>query len=293
MAVLLRSLWPTSITRDGTRLFGFENAPKIAREIILVHLTDPTRPAVNPSRAQPPVEEYNAQISLLTGRVAAAMMLAGRVGVLRTMPPAPPDAVTRLRKAARALRIDWPAEESVGALLARLRPAEPRAAAFVEQAADLLRGAGYTAFDGAVPEQPEHSAVAAPYAHVTAPLRRLADRYATEVCLALHAGAEVPAEVRAALPGLPETMARTDKVANAAERGAVDLVEAVLLRGRIGQRFDAAVLDVDPKRNKATVALDEPAVRARCDGPLTLGERTTVRLIEATPETRTVRFEPA
>ena len=88
-------------------------------------------------------------------------------------------------------------------------------------------------------------------------------------------------------------MARTDKVANAAERGAVDLVEAVLLRGRIGQRFDAAVLDVDPKRNKATVALDEPAVRARCDGLLTLGERTTVRLIEATPETRTVRFEPA
>jgi exoribonuclease R len=244
-------------------------------------------------RAPAPIEEYNAQISLLTGRVAAAMMLAGRVGVLRTMPPAPPDAVTRLRKAARALRIDWPAEESVGALLARLRPAEPRAAAFVEQAADLLRGAGYTAFDGAVPEQPEHSAVAAPYAHVTAPLRRLADRYATEVCLALHAGAEVPAEVRAALPGLPETMARTDKVANAAERGAVDLVEAVLLRGRIGQRFDAAVLDVDPKRNKATVALDEPAVRARCDGPLTLGERTTVRLIEATPETRTVRFEPA
>ena len=243
-------------------------------------------------RAPAAIEEYNAQISLLTGRVAAAMMLAGRVGVLRTMPPAPPDALARLRKAARALHIDWPGEEPVGALLARLRPAEPRAAAFVEQAADLLRGAGYTAFDGAVPDQPEHSAVAAPYAHVTAPLRRLADRYATEVCLALHAGAEVPAEVRAALPGLPETMARTDKVANAAERGAVDLVEAVLLRGRIGQRFDAAVLDVDPKRNKATVALDEPAVRARCDGPLTLGERATVRLIEATPETRTVRFEP-
>ena len=31
----------------------------------------------------------------------------------------------------------------------------------------------------------------------------------------------------------------------------------------------------------------------RQDRPLTLGERTTVRLIEATPETRTVRFEPA
>jgi exoribonuclease R len=244
-------------------------------------------------RAPAQVEEYNAQISLLTGRVAAGIMLAGRIGVLRTMPPAPPQAVATLRKAARALRLDWPADEPVGALLARLRPSEPRAAAFVEQAADLLRGAGYTAFDGAVPDQPAHAAVAAAYAHVTAPLRRLVDRYATEVCLALHGGREVPAEVRSALAGLPETMSRTDKLANAAERGAVDLVEAVLLRGRIGQRFEAAVVDVDPKRERCTVALDEPAVRARCDGPLTLGERAIVRLIEATPETRTVRFEPA
>jgi exoribonuclease R len=244
-------------------------------------------------RAPARVEEYNAQISLLTGRVAAGIMLAGRVGVLRTMPPAPPQAVATLRKAARALRLDWPADEPVGALLARLRTSEPRAAAFVGQAADLLRGAGYTAFDGAVPDQPAHAAVAAPYAHVTAPLRRLVDRYATEVCLALHGGREVPAYVRSALAGLPETMSRTDRVANAAERGAVDLVEAVLLRGRIGQRFEAAVVDVDPKRERGTVALDDPAVRARCDGPLTLGERTTVRLVEATPETRTVRFEPA
>lgn len=244
-------------------------------------------------RAPAAVEEFNAQISLLTGRVAAGIMLAGRIGLLRTMPPAPPQAVATLRKAARALRIDWPADESVGALLLRLRPAQPRAAAFVQQAADLLRGAGYTAFDGAVPEQPEHSAVAAAYAHVTAPLRRLADRYATEVCLALHAGVAVPPEIRAALDGLPETMERTDRVANAAERGAVDLVEAVLLRGRVGERFEAAVLDVDPKRQRSTVALDDPAVRARCDGSLALGERVAVRLAEATPETRTVRFEPA
>jgi exoribonuclease R len=244
-------------------------------------------------RAPAAVEEYNAQISLLTGRVAAAIMLAGRVGLLRTMPPAPPQTLATLRKAARALGLDWPADESVGALLARLRPAEPRAAAFVEQAADLLRGAAYTAFDGAAPEQPAHAAVAAPYAHVTAPLRRLADRYATEVCIALHGGRDVPADVRAALPGLPETMARTDRVANAAERGAVDLVEAVLLHNRVGQEFEAAIVDVDAKRGRGTVALDDPAVRARCDGPLTLGERTTVRLIEATPATRTVRFEPA
>ncbi len=239
-------------------------------------------------RAPLPVEEWNAQISLLTGRVAARIMLDGRTGLLRTMPPAPQQAIDTLRKAARALQIDWPRDESVGRLLARLRPAEPRDAAFVQQAADLLRGAGYTAFHNEEPEQKIHAGVAAPYAHVTAPLRRLADRYATEICLALHEGREPPTRN---LDTLPKTMARTDRTANAADRGAIDLVEAVLLQHRVGETFEVAVLDVDDK--KATVALDDPPVRARCSGPLTLGARTPVQLIEATPETRTVRFAPA
>lgn len=234
------------------------------------------------------VEEYNAQISLLTGRVAAQIMLRGRTGLLRTMPPAPKQAVDTLRKAATALNIAWPHDESVGRLLARLRPAEPRDAAFVQQAADLLRGAAYTAFHNEEPEQRIHAGVAAPYAHVTAPLRRLADRYATEICLALHAGTEPPTEN---LKDLPRTMARTDRTANAADRGAIDLVEAVLLKDRVGETFEAAVLDTDGKRS--TIALDEPPVRARCDGSLALGTRTRVQLIEATPETRTVRFAPA
>lgn len=238
-------------------------------------------------RAPLPVEEWNAQISLLTGRIAARLMLDKGTGLLRTMPPAPEQAVNTLRKAARALRIDWPRNESVGRLLARLRPAEPRDAAFVQQAADLLRGAAYTAFHTAQPEQKIHAGVAAPYAHVTAPLRRLVDRYATEICLALYNG-ETP--VTENLDELPKIMARTDRTANAADRAAVDLVEAVLLEHRVGETFEAAVLDVDG--NRATVALDEPPVRARCDGELTLGARTRVQLMEATPETRTVRFAP-
>jgi exoribonuclease R len=243
-------------------------------------------------RAPLPVEEYNAQVSLLTGRAAADIMLAGRIGLLRTMPAAPPQAVTRLRAAALALGIDWPADESVGALLTRLKPALPRDAAFVDQAAELLRGAAYTSFDGSVPADPQHAAVAAPYAHVTAPLRRLADRYATEVCLALHEGREVAPHVHRALPELPATMARTDRTARAAERSAVDLVEAMLLHDRVGQRFEAAVVDVD-ERGGGAVALDDPPVRARCVGSLSLGERTTVRLVEADPQRRTVRFERA
>jgi exoribonuclease R len=241
-------------------------------------------------RAPLPVEEYNAQISLLTGVSAAQIMLNGRIGMLRTMPAPRPEAVARLRTAAAALGVRWPDGARVGAVIASLDPADPRTAAFIDEAAELMRGAGYAAFDGEPPADPGHGAVAAPYAHVTAPLRRLADRYASEVCLALHAGAEVPDWVRTALPRLPGVMSATDRVSNAAERGAVDLVEAVLLSGRVGDVFDAAVLDVEP----GVVALDDPPVRARCDGDgLVAGERVRVRLVEADPDRRKILFRPA
>jgi exoribonuclease R len=241
-------------------------------------------------RPQVAVEEYNAQISLLTGMAAARIMLDGGVGLLRTMPAPRSTAVATLRAAAPALGVDWPDTATVGAVLASLDPADPRHAAFVEEAAELMRGAGYTAFAGDAPADSGHGAVAAPYAHVTAPLRRLADRYATAVCLALHGGAEVPGWAASALPLLPEVMRRTDHTANAAERGAVELVEAVLLESRVGQEFDAVVLDTEP----GTVAVDDPPVRARCDGAgLTRGARVRVRLAEADPRRRRVRFQLA
>ncbi|GIJ34739.1 RNB domain-containing ribonuclease [Verrucosispora sp. WMMD703] len=253
-------------------------------------------------RAPVPMEEHNAQISLLTGMAAADLMLAGGIGLLRTMPAPKPEAVQRLRAAAAPLGVHWPDDVGVGELLLRLDPAQPRAAAFIDQAAELMRAAAYTPFDGEPPEQPAHGGVAAAYAHVTAPLRRLADRYATEICLALHDGREVPDWARAALPRLPSVMAATDRTASAASRGAIDLAEAVLLANRVGETFDAAVLDVDaPANGKAregrppggTVALDDPPVRARCLGELPLGTRVRVRLVAADPATRSVAFELA
>ncbi|GAA1821817.1 RNB domain-containing ribonuclease [Luedemannella flava] len=241
-------------------------------------------------------EEWNAQISLLTGMSAAQIMLAGGIGLLRTMPAPRPEAVASLRVAAAALGVAWPDGAGLGRVLATLDVGTPRGAAFVDRAAELMRGAGYAAFDGTPPADPGHGAVAAPYAHVTAPLRRLADRYATEVCLALHAGGTVPAWARAALPRLPEVMSRTDRVAGTAERGAVDLAEAVLLSARIGEEFDAAVIDVDEGRRDngrprgGEIVLDEPPVKARCVGDLPLGERVRVRLTTADPHRRQVAF---
>ena len=247
-------------------------------------------------RAPLPVEEHNAQISLLTGMAAAKLMLDGKIGLLRTMPAPKPEAVVKLRAAADSLGIAWPPDASVGAVVAAVDPGGPRGAAFLEQAADLLRGAAYTSFDGEVPAQTGHGGVGAPYAHVTAPLRRLADRYASEVCLAVHEGRQVPEWAREALPRLPKGMAETDRIASAADRGAVSLAEAVLLASRVGEVFEAGVLDVDDPAKRGpggTVAIDDPAVRARCVGELPLGERIPVLLTVADPARREVQFETA
>jgi exoribonuclease R len=241
-------------------------------------------------RGQSDVEGWNAQISLLTGRCAARLMLDGGVGVLRTLPPADPGSVDALRRLAPGLGVDWPAGAGPGDVIATLDPAQPRHAAFLDAAASLLRGAAYTAFDGPAPAEPGHGGVGAPYAHVTAPLRRLVDRFGTEVCLALAAGEQPSAELRAVLPELPALMAASDRRTHAVERAVVDLVEATVLAGRVGEVFDAVVLDAEDKRS--TVVLTELAVQARCDGRLTPGERVRVRLTTADPATHTVRFAP-
>jgi exoribonuclease R len=155
----------------------------------------------------------------------------------------------------------------------------------LHEATGVGRAAGYTAFDGAPPADAAHWAVAASYAHATAPLRRLQDRYVSECCLAASAGTPVPDWVRAGLVDLPEAMAAGDHRAGVVERGVVDFVEAILLAGREGEQFDAVVID------EKLVQLRDPAVRGRlagdCPEP---GSDVTVRLERADPRARKVEF---
>ncbi|MGH3714467.1 MAG: RNB domain-containing ribonuclease [Micromonosporaceae bacterium] len=246
-------------------------------------------------RAPYTVEDYNAQISLLTGMAAATIMLDAGVGLLRTLPKPQEQDLARVRAAARALGAEWPDGGSVAEAIASVDPATPRGAAALDVIAELLRGSGYTPIEGQPPADPGHAGVGAPYAHVTAPLRRLADRYATEVCLAVTAGQPVSDELRQAIGRLPGVMKQTDQRANEAERAAVELTEAVLLADRVGETFAAAVLDVDQGRNgegpRTTITLEDPPVQARCDGDgLKAGERIQAKLIEADPTQRRVRF---
>jgi exoribonuclease R len=240
------------------------------------------------------VEDWNAHLSLLTGMAAASLMLQAEVGLLRTLPPPEDRDIARLHRTAVALGIDWPASTPYAELIRSLDPGEPTHAAMVVACTRLLRGSGYAAFHGGVPEQPEHAAIGAPYAHVTAPLRRLADRYAGEVCLAISAGEEVPGWVLDGLDGLPRTMQSADHRAHQYDNAVVSLVEAAVLSPYVGEELTGVVVQVDDRDlTQGDLVVQQPAVEARVTSAheLPLGTELQVRLAEADPRTRTVRFE--
>lgn len=247
-------------------------------------------------RSLTPVEEWNAQISLLTGICAGTMMLEHRAGLVRTLPPAQQRDVERLRRTARGLGVEWPTSMSYPDFVRSLDPSKPRHVAVVLACTRLFRGSGYAGFVGELPEVVEHSAVASVYAHVTAPLRRLVDRYATEICLAIAAGEPVPHWVVERLETLPEVMRSSGSLAGRYERAVLDLTETVLLAGRVGEEFDAVVVEVDEKKpTRGEVTIAEPAIEAKVSAAsaLPLGDVVRVRLVEADPEHRTVAFELA
>jgi exoribonuclease R len=236
-----------------------------------------------------PVEEWNAQLSLLTGIAAAELMLAGGVGILRTLPPAEQSDLDRLRHIGKGLRLRWPGAVTYPEFVRSLDPVLPTHAAMLNAATRLFRGAGYLAFDGEAPAASQHAALATHYTHCTAPLRRLVDRYSSEVCLALCSGRPVPEWVRAELPDLPKTMGAADARAKKFERGIVNLVEALVLSPHVGEVFTGTVIEVDA-RGGGVVQIAEPAVEARSDGRFTLGQEARVRLESVDLTTGSVRF---
>lgn len=280
--VLLREVGEKRIRQEQLR--GGASLPMPEQEVHLGDDGDFTL-EFRPPRT---VEEWNAQISLLTGMAAADMMLHARVGILRTMPPADQGAVARFRRQAKALGAPWPAEQGYGDFLRSLDRTNPKHLALIYDATSLFRGAGYTPFDGDVPEHVEQAAVADAYAHVTAPLRRLVDRFGLVICEAISSGTEIPTWVREALPTLPEIMKESDRVAGAAERMCADAVEAAVLTPRVGETFSAVVVDRDD-RGLEIQLLDVPVV-ARAKGEAELGATVDVRLESADVATGTVAF---
>ena len=239
-------------------------------------------------------EQWNAQISLLTGHLAATRMLEAGVGLLRTMPAFGERDVAKFRRIARTLGFAWPEEWSYATFMHALAPGQPRVDVLVRQAQRVMRGADYVAFDGAPPAQPLHGALAFTYAHVTAPLRRLADRYVLDLLVTLASGAR-PADADVAVLGdVAPVMHAAGRRESALERRVVDMAEAWALRGRVGAVLRAVAVDV--RRDEVEVQLDEPPVRAsvavRGDDALpALGAPLDVRLAAVDVERGVIRLD--
>ncbi|HWU75751.1 MAG TPA: RNB domain-containing ribonuclease [Rhodanobacter sp.] len=244
-------------------------------------------------RARRAIEDWNEQISLLTGMAAAKLMVQGKVGLLRTLPEPDPKAIGRLRITARALGISWPDTLDYPGFIRSLDPGNDTHVAMLTACTTVLRGAGYAAFNGSLPEQPMQSAIAAEYTHATAPLRRLVDRYTGEVCVALCARQPVPAWVLGALPGLPATMQASARRAHQYEKAVLDLAEAAVLASHVGEKFDGAIVEVsvsDPGKGLAMVRVPAIEASVTSTAPLPLGADVKLTLAEADPGKRLTRF---
>lgn len=208
------------------------------------------------------IEDHNAQISLLAGRVAAQAMVEGGRGILRTLPAPASDAVEGFLATARRFGVEVAPEDTYQAVLDRLDPEQPAHLAVLYASPMLFRGAGYTLIEeGQAPEERTQAAVGAPYAHTTAPLRRLVDRYVLAIAEAFLNDREPPAWALDGLEGLPEIMGESDRRTRAAENAAVEATEAIAVAGRIGEEFEGVLVEVrSGDKPRAEVQITEPAL---------------------------------
>ncbi|MEO5899299.1 MAG: RNB domain-containing ribonuclease [Ilumatobacteraceae bacterium] len=233
-------------------------------------------------------EDRNAALSLATNLAVADALLHAGTGLFRTMPAPDGRAVGRLRHTAEAFGVAWQPDEPLDDLERRLDGHEPRQAAMMLAIRRASGGARYVPFEPGV--VPWHSAMAATYAHATAPLRRLADRYVVRAALAIARGEAVPAAVTDAFARLPDVMQRADAKAGQLERAVIDLAESVVLGGSVGRTFDAVVTDVDERG--ARVQLREHAVVGRVAAHgVQPGNAVRVKLVGVDPAQRRIDLE--
>jgi exoribonuclease R len=235
-------------------------------------------------------EDRNAALSLAANMAVADALYAAGTGLFRVMAPPDAKAVQRLRVTAGSFGLTWPAEASLEQFLHQLDPAHPADAAFMLAVRRAGEGASYQPYRAGV--VPWHAAMAATYAHATAPLRRLADRYVLRATLAVAQGKPVPPEVSDAFERLPRVMARADSRDAQIDRAVIDLAETVLLEGQEGKLFHADVTDAG--ESGARIQLCGLPVVARVSAPgARPGERLEVRLVTVDPERRQLGFEQA
>lgn len=240
-------------------------------------------------RARLIAEDRNAALSLATNLAVAQALHAHGTGLFRVMAEPDQRAIARLRHTATAYALPWPNDAPLWQYERTLDPHEPRNAAFMLAIRRAGRGASYVPYQEGI--IPWHAAMAATYAHATAPLRRLADRYVIRAMLAIANGRPVPTAVTEAFDKLPKIMARAGALGGRIERAVIDLAEAVILQGREGEAFAAVVTNTDRRGARIQLAKLPIVARIGADG-LVPGDSLQVRLHDVNLPERSIRFEP-
>ena len=234
-------------------------------------------------------EADNAALSLAANMAIADAMFAHHTGLFRVMSEPDEARVKGLRNAARALGLDWPEAVSLRDYQRTLDPADPQQAALMLDIRHAGNGASYQPYREG--ETPWHEAMAATYAHATAPLRRLADRYVVRCTLAIANGQPVPQVVTDAFARLPKVMGRADGRASQIDHAVIDLAEAVMLTGREGETFQAIVTDFFDNGVRVQLAGMPVVANIKANG-FRQGDKLSVKLVSADPNQRRVVFEP-
>ena len=270
-ASLLRDIGELRIAKEQKRGGASLNMP----DEEVVQLDDGTYSIER--RSPLPVEEWNAQLSLMTGMAAASLMVEAKVGVLRTMPEPDAKAFETFRRQTEALGRPW-TDGEYGEYLRGLDRADPLTLPVLQAAASLFRGAGYVTFDGSVPADVEQAAIAAPYAHATAPLRRLVDRWALAICLGISDGSGAPAWARESLAELPDLMQSSGQRASRLNADTINRVEAALVKPLVGSTIEATVIEIRNDGERAGIQIADPAVTASAPVPAGTKPGETVKL---------------
>ena len=275
-ASLLRDIGELRIAKEQERGGASLNMP----DEEVVQLDDGTYSIER--RSPLPVEEWNAQLSLMTGMAAASLMVEAKVGVLRTMPEPDAEAFETFRRQTEALGRPW-TDGEYGEYLRGLDRADPLTLPVLQAAASLFRGAGYVTFDGSVPADVEQAAIAAPYAHATAPLRRLVDRWALAICLGISDGSGAPAWARESLAELPELMQSSGQRASRLNADTINRVEAALVKPLVGSTIEATVIEIRNDGERAGIQIADPAVTASAPVPAGTkpGETVMLKVVRA------------
>jgi VacB/RNase II family 3'-5' exoribonuclease len=233
-------------------------------------------------------ESRNAALSLAANLAIADVLQAHQTGLFRVMAEPDAAATKRLRHTALGLGVAWDDGVSLTQFERTLDAHNAQHAAVMLAIRRAGKGASYAPYhEGVVPW---HAAMAATYAHATAPLRRLADRYVVRATLAIANGLPVPGAVTQAFARLPAVMAKAGARGGQIERAVIDLAEAAMLEDRVGEIFSAVATDVD-ERGVRIQLRDLPIVTRVTAHGIAPGDSFNVKLTSVDVDRRALVFE--